>query len=55
MLKNASRLHTRVICRLDILLALVWCAAVPRHVAAAAASPVRVMIVVAATWQEPSW
>ncbi len=54
MLKNASRLHTRVICRLGILLALVWCAAVPRPVAAAAASPVRVMIVVAAAWQEPS-
>ncbi len=53
MLMTASRRHTRVTWRLVILLALVLCAAVPRPVAAAA-SPVRVMIIVAAAWQEPS-
>jgi purine nucleoside permease len=53
MLKNAS-LRTYVIWRFGILFALVSCAVVPRTVAAATASPVRVMILVAAAWQEPS-
>ena len=53
MLKNASRLRARVTWCLGILLAMVPCAAVLRPVAAAV-SPVRVMIVVAAAWQQPS-
>jgi purine nucleoside permease len=52
MPKNASRLRIRVTWRLGILLALISCAAVLRPVAAAA-TPVRVMIIVAAAWQEP--
>ena len=52
MLKNASRLRTRVTSRLGILLTLVSCVAVFHPVAAA--SPVRVMIIVASAWQQPS-
>jgi hypothetical protein len=52
-MKNRSRCGTRFIRCLGILLALVSCAAVLRPVAAAH-SPVRVMIIVAAAWQQPS-
>lgn len=54
MLKNPSTWRAGLAWRFGVLLALLAGAAVARPVAAAAASPVRVMIVVAAAWQDPS-